>query len=421
MEFRMVDLDIINKVLRKFLTAPRSPKYLEKPEYKHLAERNKEIYLSSCWYKHHWSFNKLKAFFNAMNKGKSYFLCGLPYQLSIAENLLMKEQVLDEMSEDDFDEIAWLMEMECKYYGENSSSYFKFDDIEPNRVVPEPLYPKIFYEEFSKVSDKKFSYQKKKEGEIRVISCDVSAMGGAKNDASAYTICRIIPKGKNKFERHIVYMETIVGGHTVTQALRIRELFEEFDCDYIVLDTLGYGVGIYDNICMDLYDKEKGKLYPAFSCMNNKEMADRCLVDDAPKKIFSVKATNEFNSRIAIDLKDDLKRGKLRLLFSEMDGRAILKGYKGYDKLSPEERVRFEAPYLQTTATVNEMVNLTNKGKEGIVKLQETGSARKDRYSSLAYLNNFARWIERELLTEEDETSWDDMPIMVSEVTFNIQ
>jgi len=48
-EFRLVDLDIINKVLRKFLTAPRQPKYLNKPEYAHLVERNKEMYLSSAW------------------------------------------------------------------------------------------------------------------------------------------------------------------------------------------------------------------------------------------------------------------------------------------------------------------------------------------------------------------------------------
>jgi hypothetical protein len=102
-EFRMVDLDIINKVLRKFLTAPRQPKYLNKPEYAHMQERNKEIYLSSAWYMHHWSWTKLQAFFRAMTDTKKYFVCGLPYQLAIKESLLMKEQVLDEMAEDDFD------------------------------------------------------------------------------------------------------------------------------------------------------------------------------------------------------------------------------------------------------------------------------------------------------------------------------
>ena len=60
-EFRMVPIVIINTVLRKFLTAPRSPKYLDKPQYKHLAERNKEIYLSSAWFKSHRSFEKAKS------------------------------------------------------------------------------------------------------------------------------------------------------------------------------------------------------------------------------------------------------------------------------------------------------------------------------------------------------------------------
>lgn len=55
----MVDLNIINTVLKKFLTAPRSPGYLNKPEYKHLAERNCEMYMSSAWFKAHWSYAKL--------------------------------------------------------------------------------------------------------------------------------------------------------------------------------------------------------------------------------------------------------------------------------------------------------------------------------------------------------------------------
>ena len=48
-EFRMVDLDTINTVLRRFLTAPRQPNYLNNPKYAHLLERNKELYMSSAW------------------------------------------------------------------------------------------------------------------------------------------------------------------------------------------------------------------------------------------------------------------------------------------------------------------------------------------------------------------------------------
>ena len=36
-----MEKEIIDGVLRKFMTAPRQPGYLKKPEYKHLQERNK--------------------------------------------------------------------------------------------------------------------------------------------------------------------------------------------------------------------------------------------------------------------------------------------------------------------------------------------------------------------------------------------
>ena len=112
-EFRLVDLDIINKVLRKFLTSPRHPKYLDKPEYAHLQERNKEIYLSSAYYKSHWMYAKFQSYFKSMLQGKKYFTCGLPYQVSIAEGLLMKEQVVEEMQENDYDPIALIVSALC--------------------------------------------------------------------------------------------------------------------------------------------------------------------------------------------------------------------------------------------------------------------------------------------------------------------
>ena len=51
-EFRMIDNDVIKKVLTKFLTGRRRPKFLDRPEYAKrtdLQEPNTEIYLSSAW------------------------------------------------------------------------------------------------------------------------------------------------------------------------------------------------------------------------------------------------------------------------------------------------------------------------------------------------------------------------------------
>ncbi|WP_431785797.1 terminase large subunit domain-containing protein [Paenibacillus lactis] len=402
-EFRMIDLDIINKVLRKFLTAPRQPKYLNKPEYAHLQERNKEVYLSSCWYTVHWSWAKLKSFFQSMVGGKNYFVCGLPYQLAIKESLLMEEQVKDEMSEADFDATAFFMEMECMFFGESEKAFFKFEDLDKNRRIPKPLYPKSFYHN---IKDKNFIYENKKPGELRLITCDIAGMAGKENDASAYTIMRLLPNTKG-FERHIVYMESMTGGHTNTQAIRIRQLFEDFDCDYLVLDTQNMGLGIFDALIQPLFDKERNVEYEPWNCINDDRMAERCTIGSAKKIIYSIKGNQSFNSQCAVSLRDGLRRGKVKLLVSELEGRESLKKMKGYSDLTIEAQTLYEMPYVQTTMLINEMINLEGEILDsGLVRLKEPKSKRKDRYSSVTYGNFIATELERSLFKKENNDDY---------------
>jgi len=406
-EFRMVELDIINKVLRKFLTAPRSPKFLEKPEYEHMLERNKEIYLSSAWYKMHWSWKRVLTYFKAMTDGKSYFVCGLPYQLSIAENLLMKDQVLDEMSEDDFDDVGWSMEMSALFYGENENAFFKFEDLQRNRTIISPIFPKTFY---GLIRDSRFKYKEKKIGEIRLLACDIAGMAGNDNDASAYGILSLIPTSRG-FERQLVYMESMVGGHTNTQAIRIKQLFEDFDCDYLVLDTQSIGLGIFDQLVQPLFDKERNVEYEAWDCINNEDMSARCMVQNAPKIIYSIKGNAQFNSDCAVALRDNLRRGKFKLLVDDREGREYFLNLKGFATLPIEEQVKFEIPYRQTSALINEMVNLEYELKNNLIRVHEVKGRRKDKYSAISYGNIIANELERETFRKDDEFNWSDFAI----------
>ncbi|WP_252225044.1 MULTISPECIES: terminase family protein [unclassified Clostridium] len=397
-EFRMVDKAIIDGVLRKFMTAPRQPKYLEKPEYKHMQERNKELYLSSAWMKSHWSWDKVNAFFNSMTDGKSYFVCSLPYQIAIKEGLLMREQVEDEMSESDFSEISWLMEMEAMFFGESEKAFFKFADLEKNRVLPKPIYPKSFY---SILRNKNFKFTEKETAEIRIITCDISGMSSAKNnnDASVFTIIRLIPnKTKTAYDKYVCYMESLEGGHSQIQALQIRRLYEEFDCDYIVIDTQSFGLSIFDNLATNLYDKELDREYEALNCINDEEMAKRCFVDNAPKVIYSIKADARLNSDMHVYVRDEFKRGRLRLLVNENESKEILTEIKGYKDLPIEEQITFQMPFIQTTFLINEMINLerVDTGND-LIKLKEPSTKRKDRYSSLGYGVYIAKQLEFQL------------------------
>lgn len=408
-EFLLVDKDTITNVLRKFKANPRQPGYLTKPEYAHLVERNQEIYLSSAGKKWHWSYEKFKSFFNSMMSGKKYFVCDLPYQLTIKEGLRMKEEVLDEMQEDDFDIVSWETEMEGIWLGENEKSYFKFEDLEPNRKLALPLYPEPMYK---LLKDSKFKYQEKQQDEIRVISNDIALMSGNENDSSVYTILRLFPSSDKKhYNREIAYMESVVGGHSINQAVRIRQLFDDFDCNYIVLDTSGNGAPIYDIMCANLYDKDRKTEYGAFSCMNDERMAERCQVLDAPKLIYSVKGHQQFNSDCAVNLKDNLRKGKIKLLINENEAKDVLSKFRGYDSLPTHIQVQFQTPYLQASMLINEMINLeaTINHDTGIVHLKEPRTGRKDRYSSASYGNYFADLLEKDLRIENQDDPSDPL------------
>lgn len=364
--------------------------YHKNPEYAHLQERNKEIYLSSCFYKSHWSWQRAVTYFKAMTEGKKYFICSLPYQLAIKENLLMRDQVLDEMGESDFDAVGWEMEMQALWFGENEKSYFNFEDLNVNRRVNKAFYPSEIAEH---INDKKINI-KKETGEIRIVSADIAAVGGSQNDATALFCMRLIPTN-NGYERQVVYGETFDGGIVSEQSMRINQLYHEFSADFIVLDTMNAGVFLLDVLGQGQIDTRNGQEYPPLKCMNNDSFAERCVYPNAPKVIYSIQGSAKLNNEIAVSMRNALKNKKLKLMVHENDAEEILTSLRGYDSLPENIKMDFKMPFIQTTLLINETINLEaeyNNNNE--VTLKEIGSARKDRYSSLSYCNYFADTLE---------------------------
>lgn len=398
-EFRMVPKHIVDTVLRKFLTAPRHPRYLDKPEYKHLKERNKEIYLSSAYFKKHWSWEKVQSFCTGLvDDKKEYFICGLPYQLAMKEDLLDWESVAEEMTEDDFNEISWSMEMGCLWFGESEDAFFSYESLTEARVVQNPFYPSWIVD---RISNNNLKTPIKKDGEVRLVIADIAVMASKKhkNDATSIHILQLLPTKSGQYIRNLVYSTSMEGGHSELQALTIRRLYEDFQCDYIVIDANGVGNGVFDFLVKDLIDPDTGEIYPALSCKNDEAMADKYQGSSkAPvKAIYSIKATAEFNSICATQLKDNINRKKTRLLISEREADTVLKNYKGFKNLSQDLKAELLLPYIQTTLLINEIVNLEYDVTGNKVKIYEKGTNRKDRYSALAYGNYVATELEREI------------------------
>ncbi len=401
-EFRMVDETVLNTVLRKFLTSPRQPKYLNKLEYKHLQERNKEIYMSSAYFKSSWAYKKAQSYtLNFFDDKKKYMIVGLPYQVSIKEGLLSREQVEDEMSELDYNELVQQMEMECLWFGDTDGSLFKFDELASRRKLKKAYMPLSFYND-------KIQVPKIMVTEKRILSLDVALMQSTKkkkNDAAALFINDLIQINDTSYQSNFVYGETFEGLTTDDMGIILMRYFYKYNCTDIVLDTNGIGLGVYDFIIKDQYDQETGETYKALTCINDPLMAERCNVRDAHKVIWSVKATEKFNNEICVLLRTGIQNGKINFLVSEQECDVILKDlYKGFLKLSPTDQAKLKMPYLQTTFAVYELVKLDHEVKNGNIKVKEISGMRKDRYSSIAYSYWCACQLEHKLKPKTQST-----------------
>lgn len=239
----------------------------------------------------------------------------------------------------------------------------------------------------------------KQNGEIRILSADIALMSSKKNnnDATAIFLNQLTPTKAGRYTSNIVYADSYEGLRTDDQALIIRKLFDEFDCDYLVLDTNGLGLGVYDCLSRDIVDPETGEVYPAISCCNNAEMAARCTVYGAEKVIWAIKASAQFNSDCAFLLREAFRSGRIRLLATEYDAEEFLDELRGYGSLSPAERMQLQLPYIHTTLLIDELTKLQHEEAGGKVKIYEKTGMRKDRYSSLSYNYYVAIQLEQKM------------------------
>ena len=246
-ESRLVQQKIVDTILRPMNAAPRQPGYLKKPEYAHLKEMNKEFYLSSAFYAASEMYEKVKAYTaNMLDPKLNYMVCDLPYQLSIKEGLLMKQQITNEMSEATFSDITFMMEREGIFYGSAANALFDYKVLEGQRIVGDCLFNLDHYRLT------KAKMPEKKNEEIRILSLDIALLASKKhnNDASAFIIHSGIPTSSNDYIDNIINIDTCEGLTTEELGLETMRRFHQYDCDYLAIDANGRDAAYIGNNIM---------------------------------------------------------------------------------------------------------------------------------------------------------------------------
>ena len=160
-------------------------------------------------------------------------------------------------------------------------------------------------------------------------------------------------------------------------------------------------MSIYDDLAKIQYDEERDVEYDAWCAYNDEEMRKRAKSPNPLPVIFSIKAGARLNHEIATSLRSNLRSSNIDLPVTEMEAKDFLFEKKHYYEASPEERVRYELPYIQATLLVNELVNLDHKIVGGFIKVEEKAGKRKDRYSSLGFANYLAKTLESKLTKQQ--------------------
>ena len=260
-------------------------------------------------------------------------------------------------------------------------------------------------EEFITYKDNKAKwayYQEKMPNEIRILTMDVAVIESKKNDNTAFFIIRLIPDGGG-YKKIVAYAESLHGLNSIIQNKRMKQLFYELDCDYMVLDTQGVGISIFDNATTETYDEERGLTYPAWTVINpdDVKMVNRTISRNAVPLIYSVKTPTALKSAMFSNMRDIITDRRVDLLVDSQEATEyLIKNYKLYKIEDDDLRSRLLNPYVQTNRLVEEAINLEQVVTQGYINLKETAGNRKDRVMSLAYGLWFAKLLEDDMINQ---------------------
>lgn len=420
-EYAQVDHEAVTSILRPMAGTPRTPTFKKNypNKYRDYNEPNIEIMLSSAWYKSHWSYGEFinsaeRMMDNAMSDSPYHFVCAIPYPASIFHGILLPDAINELMTDRTFDRLKFQMEYEGIFVGESKNSYYSLAPINSSRQLEKSFIPPshLEYMENAKRSNpKSLGNMPKQPGEVRLVGLDVAIVGGKTNDTSVFTLMRMLPDKDGSYARHVVRVETDRLSRTDTKlAIRLKQLYYDFEADYVVLDTMGPGDSVYLRCAEILYDAERDVEYPAWESINDKNMRDRVRNINSERIVFTIKASADFNTKIITNLRSSFDNGILKLLvddvtkrehFIEVDSKFLLR--------SVEEQQELLEPFQQTTALVNELISLEYSTIAGQnIKVVAGANGTKDRFSSIAYTNYKAYELELELKNSSKSNSYSD-------------
>lgn len=386
-EFRLLDKEKIDTIISPFKVTREAP-FLKDARYTHLIEEAKEVYITSSGYDSEPWYGTINLLLKQEAQGLKSICFFADYALTIRHRIKTIQQIRDEM--DKLGTTAFEIEYKNLLIRENKRAFFPNSLFKGQRTLKIAYYP----QHPSKYNPtKNLLAPPISSGEIIIESVDFALKASANNDNTIITVAKLVPtqKGYNIFP---IYIESMHGENSLDQALRIKQVWYDFNANYIVLDCGGAGGPVYDILTDITIDDSRGLEYPAMTAFYHKSISkyedyrDRTRSTKAIPIIYPMMAGEAINSEMAYTVRDMLQNERVKLLCDPIVGEEyLITTAKYYDAKKDVSLFRwFMNPYYQTTALIGEMTALKSTFSGQLVRLSEPYNGRKDRYSSFGYL-----------------------------------
>ena len=426
-ECRLLKKTLIDSVFEK-MAHPRQAKYLGNPEYandKRWLEECQSIYITSARYRFEWFWRTFKdcvTGYYTDKKTRYNFFAGDIF-LSIANGLktwgdLRKSKKMS-------GEMDFRMEDLNEMISEGEDAFFSIQSFKENQTLDKCFRPPTLEQLYMQES---LGNPEKEENEVRLIISDFAFANTTSREKNDNTIIMFMSLHwkKNRFERHIDYIEGYPASDSLGAADRIRGLIWDYDADYYVLDLRNGGEVLYNYLTIPKNNEQRG------SCWNyhglgladkyqvvpqNKlnDLLERTVDKEYKHCVIPMVGTSELNSIMWSELKKQLTYGNIKLLISSQDYQSYLEDSGKFFELSSEQLAQELIPYAQTDELIKEAVELKSEFKNDKIRLVEPRSGTKDRAVVFSYGNYIASLIENEWNKQEqesDDTDLDDIQLV---------
>lgn len=406
-ESRLLKKTIIDSVFEPMGHA-RQAKYLLNPKYntKRWQETARSVYISSARYDYEWFANKFRSTVTNyyVSKHEKY----IPFAQDIFTAIEDGSRTWADYrrSKKSMSSIDFAMEILNEMFNEGENAYFELKMFKDNQQLQEYFNPLSVADIYA---GKPLSMPQKEANEKRLVVADLAFAGNSsyqKNDHTVF-MCMSLHWKDFRFERHIDYIETRPGGGADKVVLRLKELFWQYQADYLIYDNKSGGETIYDYLSSKTAHPQLGVHWndSGFTVCNEsdiqiaregkiEELRSRTVDKNAVPCLIPIIATSELNSLGWQNLRKELEVNNIKFLLSMQDAQTMLEDSDEYYQLTSEELAQRLLPYGQTDMLIQECVNLSAEYRNGLVKLTEPRSGYKDRAVVLSYGNLIAERLD---------------------------